>query len=414
MWSDTLLDATFRGVPFDVLRSADVATRAVSEHSYPYADGADTDDMGRDARRVNLDAILFGDDYEVRLQALLAALEVRGPGELVHPVFGAMRVQVRRHEVRHDADGLDQCTVAIEFTETRESAPFFTRVLPGQRAAVIGEAGTRAVAAASEAHGKAVDGLRKARPLAVLDRLRESMLGPVRTLQAQVQGVVTSGLDVLSVPRAWSADVVSLLDGALDARAWTSASLMADYTAITQLVGKLDVVAAVGLSFPPILPGGSPSEDQAIQAVRAVTLITQANAIALAVQAVLTAEADPANGPTLSPPEIERIANAARARLDAAIETSRTTWSLETARGIAEPLRDQALAVQDAAVAIIEARPPLITRVVDAPGNLRLLAHRWYDDHTRAPELWRLNLGRGLRAPNHIATGDRLSAYAGG
>jgi prophage DNA circulation protein len=79
------------------------------------------------------------------------------------------------------------------------------------------------------------------------------------------------------------------------------------------------------------------------------------------------------------------------------------------ARAITEPLKDLALVLQKAALAIIERRPPLIFRTLDGAGNLRLIAHLWYGDHSRAPELARLN---NLRLPNALNKGDVLRGYA--
>ena len=73
-------------------------------------------------------------------------------------------------------------------------------------------------------------------------------------------------------------------------------------------------------------------------------------------------------------------------------------------------LKDAALAIQEAAVVIIEARPPLRQRIVNAPSNLHLLAHQWYGDYRRAGELARLN--PQVRNPNDIDTGDILNGYS--
>ena len=77
---------------------------------------------------------------------------------------------------------------------------------------------------------------------------------------------------------------------------------------------------------------------------------------------------------------------------------------------IGEPDFTAVPAVQRAAAAIIEARPPLISRPVTLRGNLRLIAHSWYGDHARAVEVARLN--PGLRKPNLLMSGEVLNAYA--
>ena len=63
-WTDTLLDASFKGIVFEIVSTDDSAERVTVEHSYPYVDGSDIEDMGRGPRRVNIEAIFYGDDYE--------------------------------------------------------------------------------------------------------------------------------------------------------------------------------------------------------------------------------------------------------------------------------------------------------------------------------------------------------------
>lgn len=404
-WSDSLQDARFRGIVFDVLKVDDEIARATAEHAYPYADGAEIEDLGRAARRITLDAVFFGDHYEALLENFLKALHEPGAGELIHPVFGSLTVQLASSRVHHEADSVDQATVTLEFIETAAARGFFVREVAAQKVARIGSCGAPALAASAAAMGDTVDRLRSASPLAALNDLRQSMTGPILAGLATVRAVA-SGLDVLAFPRAWAGDVSAIVDGMLDLRDFTTAPL-ADLAAIRRTLSLFDVFTHRDVTVGPIRAGVTPTEPQAVAATRAhlatATALGEANAAA----AVLGAEAET---PTLSPPEIEAIINVARTALDTRIEDVRALYSLEVARAITEPLKDAALALQEAARAIIEARPPLLRRTVDAPGNLRLLAHRWYGDHTRAPELWRLN--SALRAPNTLRAGDTVNGYA--
>ena len=89
-WADSMLDASFRGMIFDVINTRDSWSRDTAQHEYPYIDGADVQDMGRKARNIRLSALFWGDDYESRLQAFIAELDKPGAGELIHPVYGSM------------------------------------------------------------------------------------------------------------------------------------------------------------------------------------------------------------------------------------------------------------------------------------------------------------------------------------
>lgn len=414
-WKDTLLDCAFRGFVFDVRKTDDNAEWATAEHSYPYVDGGDIEGLGRGPRTGNIEAVFYGDDYEQRLKTFLALLDQPGDGELIHPIFGSIKhTKLRRCSIHHEADAVDQCSILLEFVESTPSNPFFDRTLPSQKVDAVGQHGGIARSALASALGNVIDSLRNSSPLAAFNKLRQQMLGPVLATFSQVQGVLLSGLDVLVFPRAWANDISSIVDGVLDLRDFET-TLMADWSAVGNVLGLFDIFSSgsgSGSGSTPALIGASvtPSEAQAVAVTQAHLAATTAIGIADTAALVLTAEADPQHGPTLSPPEIESIVDSARTRIEVAITAIRAIYPLETARTITESLKDQALALQEAARAIIEARPPLIQKSIEAPGNLRLAAHLWYGDHSRALELARLN--PSLRLPNNLQPGDVINAYA--
>lgn len=126
-WNETLLDASFRGVPLDVLSESLSADRELAQHGVPYCDGDDVEDMGRKAREFSFTVVLFGINYEIALQNLLAALDTRGQGELIHPIYGRVDVLARSWKVEHSADRPDYAQVALQFVERTPSEPFFAR-----------------------------------------------------------------------------------------------------------------------------------------------------------------------------------------------------------------------------------------------------------------------------------------------
>lgn len=405
-WKDSLLEASFRGIVFDCVSADDSADRATAEHAYPYVDGADVEDLGRGARKVSVQAIFFGDDYEQQMRAFIRVLDEPGEGDLQHPVFGYMFVQLTGYRIHHEADNVDQASITLEFTESTPGQPFFDQSLASQKADAISQHGTIATAAATSATADLVDSVHAANPLASLDALRQAMTGPLLAAQSQVRGVLTSGLDVLAYPQAWGNDVSALVNGILDLQDFGT-NLLADWATAKSNLTLFDVFSAPPASAPAqVAAGRVPTEQQAVAAAAVTVKINAATGLANAAGLVLASEAAT---PTLSPSEIEAIADSARSSVESAIVDARAIYPLEQSRALTEPLKDQALAIQDAARAIIEARPPLVVRTMAAPGNLRLIAHRLYGDHTRAPELFRLN---NLRDPNFIVAGDKINAYA--
>lgn len=418
-WEQTLQDASFKGVVFEVVKIDDTSERATVEHSYPYVDGSDIEDMGRGARRTSVEAIFYGVNYEISLQAFLAILDQPGSGEFIHPVFGSIKhAQAIRSAIHHDADNPDQASVTIEFVESTPGNPFFDRKLASQKIDAVEQHGALATAAATSQFGSLIDRLRAANPLAALDKLRASQTGPILAGMAQVNAVL-SGLDPLVYARAWVSDIYSLVNGVLSVRSffnglgsqWDTlgnsiSGVMSDWGYVNTVLSVFaPYAAAPAVAQAQVTANTPPTEAQAIAGVAATIQVNTAVGLANAASYVLGAESVT---PTLSPIEIENVCNTARTAIEVAIEQVRTIYGIEQSRTITEPLKDQALALQEAARAVIEARPPLVRRTIVVPGNLRLTAHILYGDHTRAPELYRLN---NPRSP-FVEAGDIINAYA--
>lgn len=410
-WAKDLLDCSFRDVVFDVVGTRDAYGKAISVAEVPYVDGGNIQDLGGRPVHYALQAVFFGDDYEDRLFAALAALNARGPGELVHPIYGVIAAAVCVScEVVHSADAPDSCTLSLMFMGDGEPLVFFEAAGAEQVQANVGALGDSALDAAAGRLADIVEAIKGALPLAALTDLRQSMLGPLLGFVGQTQGIALSGLDLLDEPRAWARDVAALSNGVI-ATASFGSNLMSDWRAVTGVFSGLGVTYGFGsgstVSAPaPWSPGAAPTEAQGVAVVNIYLAINNATAQADVAAIVLAAEAET---PTLSPDEIETVVGSARSEIEATIVAVRATMVLEQSRVIVEALKSQALVLQQIAKAVIETRPPLVMRAVPSSGNLRLIAHLWYGDHGRALELLRLN---SLANPNALQKGDVLRAYA--
>lgn len=407
MWSESLLEASFRGVKFDCISIDDSFDKSLVEHAYPYVPGADVEDMGRGPRHISIQAIFYGDDYEDRLKAFIVMLETPGVGELVHPVFGSIKdAQVVRGSIHHEAENIDQATLSFELTESTSGNPFFSRQSAGQQAEAI----SQHAQAARNASALTLDGLIKKlqamKPLSQLTALRQQLLAPAFALKAVAGGVLFTALDVINYPLSWAGDLTALAGGVMNIGGFSTTTVLADYrNAFTRLTGVLGS-AQSSSAMPVPIDTGNPTETGTLQSVAVHVQIERAATIADAAAAVLQSESQTA---TLTPADIESIANSARTEIETTIELVRTTYPLEAARPIIEGLKDTALAIQTTAQVVIVVRPPLLSRPVLSPTPLRVLAHRWYGDHERAPELQRLN---NLSNPNFLQAADILIAYA--
>jgi len=119
-WRDDLQKASFRGVAFEVESDDATFGRRVEVHEYPQRDMPYAEDLGRKARERTLTAFVIGDDYLTKRDALLAAVEKAGAGELVHPYYGRMTVTVTNVQVSHTYTEGGMCRFQISFVESGE------------------------------------------------------------------------------------------------------------------------------------------------------------------------------------------------------------------------------------------------------------------------------------------------------
>lgn len=85
-----LQKASYKGVSFEVTSSSISAGRRVVLHEYPFRDEPFAEDLGRRARTISIEAFIFGSDARRQSERLIAAIEAKGQGTLVHPLYGSM------------------------------------------------------------------------------------------------------------------------------------------------------------------------------------------------------------------------------------------------------------------------------------------------------------------------------------
>jgi len=128
---DALVPATFRGAPFFTeVYSRDNGRRIIT-HEFPKKDFPYSEDMGRRAMMFSVRAfcithpftmdgdkgLLYNVDYRVTRDALLEALEARGPGTLILPTMPEAKVVVTRYRLTEEDRQGGYCSFDIEFAE---------------------------------------------------------------------------------------------------------------------------------------------------------------------------------------------------------------------------------------------------------------------------------------------------------
>lgn len=120
-WKDRLLKASFRGVPFEVESDDSTFGRRVETHEYPGRDKPYTEDLGRATRRFTIQAYVIGDNYFDVRDRLIAAVDTPGPGTLIHPFYGEMKICVDGEvRVSHSSADGRMCRISFAFVEAGE------------------------------------------------------------------------------------------------------------------------------------------------------------------------------------------------------------------------------------------------------------------------------------------------------
>jgi prophage DNA circulation protein len=123
-WRDDLLPASWRGVPFLLRSSRAQLGRRAEVHEFPAGEEHYAEDLGRAARRYEIEGFVVGEDYVSRRQELERAFETPGSGRLSHPLYGVIEAQVVGAVTisESDADG-GGASFSASFVEAGESDP---------------------------------------------------------------------------------------------------------------------------------------------------------------------------------------------------------------------------------------------------------------------------------------------------
>lgn len=94
-WRDSYTEqGKFRDATFYLAKDDAEFGRRTVKKEFPGLDNPKMEDIARATRAFSLEMFVIGEDYDAQRDALIAALETAGPGELVHPYWGTMTVSI--------------------------------------------------------------------------------------------------------------------------------------------------------------------------------------------------------------------------------------------------------------------------------------------------------------------------------
>lgn len=392
-WKDDLQDASFRGVAFECTSTDTTASKSLSIKQSPYSDKANVEDMGNDPKKISLNAVFTGSDYKTYLDALIAAMDATGSGELIHPIDGIMQVYAVNHTVHHDAENPDFCTVSLEFlrADGKKEAVFIPVVTP------------TSINAASIIDAPA-NGFKN-----FLEKLQLSNSN-------QFFSVVTNLRNGINTARSYFNLTKSAIENILEPANYIVGlvdditKLVTVDTSISAISKWRDLVNRVGRFEKLFQDDDSPTELQ--QLWRATQV---ASMISITQQLIVNVRNEMAqsNDVSLTPIDLAVVRQQNRQSIQSAINAEREQTTAEvgfiavTQIQVYKELADTIhLQIQE----LIQTRPPITTTKVTVPCTLHFLAHQLYQDFTRADEIRRLN--PDLQNPALLLAGMELTIYA--
>lgn len=307
-WKDALQPGSFRGVPFFTGGHETEYGRRTADHVYLNRDLPWSEDLGRKAREYSLDAYVLGADYPAQRDALIAAVETKGPGTLVHHYLGELTVTCRVMRIRETADEGGVCWIRLDFSESGERVhPSATSDTPAVTAAKANDV--------REASVETFDG-----EFSVLQRLQfvadDALAGVGRfcdVLEAAILPVRTGILDAAGFAHAIA-----------DLRATASSLIRFPATLAARVMGLVDLTR--GFSLPSSVP---PSR-------RAYELVRPYMALASFAEPVITG---------ITPARIQQAAN--RAAITSLVRATALAAACEAASRATFDSLDQAAQIRD-------------------------------------------------------------------
>lgn len=393
-WATELQDASFRGVQFECTSTNDAVSKTLSTKQAPYSNDAEIEDMGNNPRDISINAIYSGEDYKTWLDALEAALLATGSGELIHPIFGIMQVNVVDYNVDHNSENYDSCTISIKFIQAKDKKRklFIPVVAPTK---IYTEDIIDAPASALEQHLKKLEILDPNKFFDTVNNIRNG----INAFRNGLNLAKTTIENILS-----PADfIVSLVDDVT--------KLVTFETNISALSKWRDLVHRVQRFEKLFQNDDSPSQLQ--QVWRATQVASTVAITQKIIESVRLELAENNTETNLTPIDLAVIRQQNRQTIQTAIVAEREQVSLElndvavsqiqVYKAVADQLH---LQIQ----ALIEIRPPVTKTTIIVPCTLHWLAHQLYEDMSRASEIRRLN--PDLVNPAVLQVGMELTVYA--
>lgn len=437
-WANDLQNASYKGVEFNVLTIADSNQKDLAEHARPFVNGIDLEDMGAQARQVQVSAVFYGANFAVNMQKLMAVLEEQGAGVLVHPIWGRMQNMIAASwSFQVEAETINYVAVDITFREATAAQPIF--VFENAWLTRLEEI------------------------LNTIDDLRDQVLSysdHILAIKNGMSSIWGSASGMFAALGSVSGSVRSLFDLDLarfpDAGSYVSrnyaASMHKQAEQLSEMIGiglnneasehannlparqhydattiKNNQLLAIPDNM--LTRQNTGEKDIVEQHINKMTSMQMApvnellNLLSITVLIQIAVDLVEQDNDVITANDLMHINNDIRHRIQACIDGIRMTYKhalqkkSETANAlytqseqVVETLKQSASQFNQLVLALISQKPPLRVMQAEINGTVHQFAHLFYSDITRADELMRLN--PHITHPSFIHRGTWINYYA--
>lgn len=122
-YQDNYLPCSFKGIPFEALEVTSQHGRRGAEGEFPFGETTAYADLGRKIRTYSIHGRFMQNDHILLSAALIAAVELPGPGILVHPTRGIIMVACQQLRVTDNpTEGAGVTEFDMDFVEANDWA----------------------------------------------------------------------------------------------------------------------------------------------------------------------------------------------------------------------------------------------------------------------------------------------------
>ena len=119
-WLDKYRTGSFRGVKFKTRSHSMSGGRRKQDREFAKRELGNSEDLGKKLKTFTLEIYVLGSDYFEQRDLLEKALDIAGPGELVHPYRGTFQAQAGGYTLVETVDETRIARFTVEFTEAGE------------------------------------------------------------------------------------------------------------------------------------------------------------------------------------------------------------------------------------------------------------------------------------------------------